>query len=472
MTDGGKFPVSGIVGPHGHAETTVEQAASGMEIDLSPWVNEDGIGNSAGGHPVRKKFPGPAVVFEGLEWDNNSEETVADRAYVGEIIERTGDQTLLVEFDADLSTGTYSVTFSPTRASQDDSGYTDSITYVDRDPDKVRSELRDYADDKERVADGGREDRNHTSARDKGELVRKYTTPPGNTLSAYRSDDGEHHIVVSDRSEPISEVEERVPAIVERPVPGQKLWTIPDNWEKRVHSTRENIAYGLFYIPESEVWAKVSIPTNDRVTEAWYRVKTVGALDINPVGELGSKEDVRRFADKYKEQYDSEAVDEDVEAFLAVAINWHNVEEDLQLTIEWVKDEGLDQKQTGDQPISANSDWQIEFHQDQIFRPGETLKQIMDFAGYSIPMSVVLDELRNADLLPSYYKFKLGIDDSDVGMEYYIQGMTEAGASPTEAIDYYMVEVEDRTQTAWADTRGVNQSSVSNNVKEAIQKLS
>jgi len=317
------------------------------------------------------------------------------------------------------------------------------------------------------VADGGLTVRELNDVRHSDDLVREYRTPPGNRLYAYRTDDGEHHVVVSRGSEPGTRWESRVPATVERPIPGQKLWTIPDNWEKYVHSKRDNIAYGLVYVPGSDTWARVSIPTNNWLTDAWYSVKAVGELSVEPVGELGSSYDVRHFADEYEEKYNGEGIEEEAEAIREMASNWEVVEENLCRATEWVRGDGLYEMGPGSQSIHADRDWQIEFHQDRIFRPGEALKQAVDLSEYDIRLSVIFDELRDADLLPSYYRFELTLDNSDIDMGYYTRGLIEAGASPAEAVDYHMVEVEDMTQTAWADERGVDQSTVSGNVSQA-----
>lgn len=316
------------------------------------------------------------------------------------------------------------------------------------------------------VADGGLEVREFNDIRHTDALVREYSTPPGDRLYAYRSDDGDHHIVVSRGDEPETRWEKRSPATIERPIPGQKLWTISENWEKRVHSNRDNIAYGLFYVPESDTWARVSIPTNDWLTDAWYRVEAVGSLDVEPVGELASSYELRQHADDYEEDHNVESAKEDAELLRKIADNWSVVEEDLHLTTEWVRDEGLDEMQPGDQPIHADHDWQIEFHQDEIFKPLRALGEGIDFDEYDIPVSALLEELRDVGL-PSHYSFELTLDDSAIDMEYYTRGLIEAGASPAEAMDYFMVEVEDMTQTAWAEERGVDQSTVSGNVSRA-----
>jgi len=336
------------------------------------------------------------------------------------------------------------------------------ISLADRDT----SDDADDDDGPEPIADGGLTVREFNEVRHSDDVVREYSTPPGDSLYAYRTDNGEHHVVVSRGSEPGTKWEKRVPATIEHPVPGQKLWTIPDNWEKRVHSKRDSIAYGLFYVPGSDVWIEVSIPTNDWLDGAYYRVKSVGHLNVEPVGDLASSYEIRKHASDYEERHDAEGVEEDAELLRRIADNWDVIEEDLRLTTEWVRDEGLDEMQPGDQPIRTDRDWQIEFHQDKIFKPLRALGEGIDFDEYDIPASALLEELRDVGL-PSHYSFELTLDDSDIDMEYYTRGLIEAGASPAEAMDYYMVEVADMTQTAWAEERGVDQSTVSGNVSQA-----
>jgi hypothetical protein len=319
--------------------------------------------------------------------------------------------------------------------------------------------------------DGGFEVKDLSELRNTDELIRKYSTPPGDTLYAHHSSCGDHHIVASRGSEPATRWEKQIPATAEYPVPGLKRWTIPDNWEQRIISNRDSIKYALYYVPESDIWAMVSIPTNDWLVDAWYNVVKVGDLAVNPVGELGSTFEVRQLASNYDEENDYDGAEEDKELLWEVAYNWDSIETDLHRALEWVRGDGLDQMATGDMPVHADQDWQIEFHRDMIFRPGEAIKRAVDLSIDPAQLSHLLEILREADLLPSPYSFELSINDSEVGMEYYIQGMVENGASAAEALDYYMVEIKGMTQTEWARERGVDQSAVSKNVKEAKSHL-
>lgn len=54
---------------------------------------------------------------------------------------------------------------------------------------------------------------------------------------------------------------------------------------------------------------------------------------------------------------------------------------------------------------------------------------------------------------------------------YDIRALTEAGCSPAEAVDYQMTEILAESQTGWAKIRGIDQSTVSGNAKQAERLL-
>lgn len=61
------------------------------------------------------------------------------------------------------------------------------------------------------------------------------------------------------------------------------------------------------------------------------------------------------------------------------------------------------------------------------------------------------------------------IDGRSVGQG--LVKLARAGCTPAEAVDYYMVEHRDMTQSDWADERNADQSTVSENVSKASAKL-
>jgi len=293
-----------------------------------------------------------------------------------------------------------------------------------------------------------------------GELVRSY----GADGQIYAIKEGHEHLIESQGNEPATRWKKRVPAERQRVVPGQQLWTIPSNWEFKVRSRRDNIAYGIYYIPESDTYVKVSIPTNDRLIDAWYGVKAVGDLELSTVGELASKDDVYRLANEFKRDEP-----ELYEALRQVAHNWDVVEKEFEIGLEYVEDEAR-WDNNHDQPVSVGDDWKIVFDQ-YIVHIRECLEEVIDTLQFSFDFSHLTSEIDHAGLLPKEDRVKIGIDDSSTGMESHMRALIEAGCTPPEALDYYYVEIDGVSQNWWATQRGVDNSTVSRNVTKARRKI-
>jgi len=311
----------------------------------------------------------------------------------------------------------------------------------------------------ELVTDGGETDiPSAQEVRNSDDAVRHYSAD--GHLYAYR--DGDEHVVVSRGKEPSARWTRRVAAERKRVVPGQQLWTIPGNWRQVASIPRDALDYGIFSVPETSQYVTLSIPTNEYLVDAWYGVKAVGELTVTPVGNLGSRRDVQQIANEYA----ADGQEKDAEAMREVASAWGAVEKELEAAVEWVRNEGIDQMRPGDQPLPTNSDWTIEFARDRVYRPGEVLTRETDIEDYEVPLDVVLKELRDRAGLPSYYKFKVGVDGSGRTMQHDVRALIEAGCSPRQALDYYMTEFKGLSQSTWADECGRAQPSVSKSVSE------
>lgn len=301
----------------------------------------------------------------------------------------------------------------------------------------------------------------HTDA-----LIREYRPVPGQRLYAYR-DDGDH-IVVSKGDEPNEQWVRRFPATLERPIESQRRWTIPDNWQLFAKSTRDTIAYGMYYIPEIKQYALVSIPTNDHVIDAWYQINAVGELTCDPVGELGDEDDAW---DVWSTHADDNGDEDDVVRALArIAENWDVLETELEFSLEIVCDEQF--PNPGEyEHVHADEEWVITLPYYYV-RFQEALERDVDVSGVDDrAVEVAFDELRSAGLLPRTDAVTLTIDPVSQDTEHVIRGLIEAGASPPVALDAAMIRSLGFTQTEWAGVRGVDQSTVSENVRKAREVL-
>lgn len=97
-------------------------------------------------------------------------------------------------------------------------------------------------------------------------------------LSTAATEDGK--VLMLD-SESAGEWMVRVPATRQAVMPGERFWTIPDNWEKRLTvDSPYRPDEALYSIPESGVFVVVEPLAQKLSRKAGYRVKSVGDLDI------------------------------------------------------------------------------------------------------------------------------------------------------------------------------------------------
>jgi len=239
------------------------------------------------------------------------------------------------------------------------------------------------------------------------DCVREVRNPDG-SLVAYR--DGDEHVVISRGGEPRTRWTKRVPGERTDVESGDHLWTIPDNWECVARETRDAIAYGIYEIGEAGNVVKLSIPTNNHLVDKWYGVKRVGSgLTADAEGAFGTADDVRALADSLES--DGRDHVDDPEALRRIADHWDAVEEDLQMAEHWAASEGVDQQRPDPQPLHLD-DWATEF-QTRIFRPGEVIDREVDLSDLNTDTSLLLDALRDDDLLPSHYRFRISLEVED-----------------------------------------------------------
>jgi hypothetical protein len=316
------------------------------------------------------------------------------------------------------------------------------------------------------VSRGGRGQPDNVTA------VRKYTAP-SERLWAYRVDGSDKHVVVIDDGERYHNHVKTEPAERTRVVPGEKLWAIPDNWVPGMKVSKDTIAYGRYWIPETETWVEVSIPTNDHVGDAWHSVRAVGELEATPPTEVGRRYKAKQVLDERMKKAEEEwgltgkELQAEREVYDAILDNWDDIEEDHRKGCEAVLDDPpwLEREDT---LYSLGDGWT---HEERLclFRVEDAVKRVSDELtdGQLDALSQAIDALRDAELLPYPYKAEIGIDESVVGADHYDAALVEVGCSPAAAMDYRAVEIAGRTQQEWADIRGIGQGSVSDNISAA-----
>lgn len=299
----------------------------------------------------------------------------------------------------------------------------------------------------------------------------------GESAFSYHVEGSGEHITILNDGERHHDTIKREPAERKWVVSGEKRWTIPDNWEKAVKISRDVISYGIWLIPESGLWVKASISTNDHIGDAWYGIREVGNLTGEPPTTVGEWDEVKTALNERQQQaeedwnLDTERLETEIEIYEAVKSNWDAVNEEVEYACEEVVAQAKWLDDT-DQFLRLGTDWIYE-EQHYLYHFKDTIKSSCDIdrdewiSEHDTALSEVLRYLRDRDLLPSNYRLQLKIDDSVIGESHYIDALQEAGCAPAEVLDYVKVEIGGRTQEEQAGIRGVDQSSVSQNISRA-----
>lgn len=291
------------------------------------------------------------------------------------------------------------------------------------------------------------------------ERIRDYTAD--GTLYAYR--DGDTHVVVGKTRDRRDEWATRVPAERRAVLKGERLWTIPDNWEMKLkHDHGDRPTQETYRIDGARLYATVERPQNNYLTDAWYRVLAVGPLrvDVDAYDASNVSDAIRRA--------EQDGVPDDVLACLrdlkdrfdylaAMADEW--ITEDA----ERLTREDMDGQRAGGslvcdgeyyEPWRDYADWHwfieqatADDHTDEVCREAATVLTDEGALARLPDVRVTVD----TDARP---------EDTD------LRACMEAGCSPAVAVDYLACESYGYSQGEWADLRGVDQSTVSGNVRE------
>jgi hypothetical protein len=293
--------------------------------------------------------------------------------------------------------------------------------------------------------------------------VRRYSAD--GYLYAYR--DGDEHVVVSRGNARKTRWIKRVPAERTAVLAGEHLWTIPDNWQRRVTIKGAARAHHAIYsIPETDVDVLLSIPNKTHLVDAWYSVERVGTLSV-------TFDDNEIDWDKLETTIDTirdleEVSDDVVEALETLHRRRQRFGRRFAEEVDMYAEEALFTRT--DEPVPVQQ-WTAEPWGD-IFDVDDLVQDSLDLDRET--RDAVLDTLTEANILPKYPTVRVDIEEGEGVQKWYdLRALVEAGASSPEIIDYLITEHYDLvTQTEWADIRGKAPSTVRNHVSSAKAKLS
>lgn len=304
--------------------------------------------------------------------------------------------------------------------------------------------------------------RSSNEVRHSDDEVRRYSAD--GHLYAYH-EDGEH-VIVSRGDEPQTRWTKRVPAERNAVLAGERLWTIPENWEHRVEiKGAAEARYAVYHISETGVDVLVTVPNKVHLVDAWYGVKCVGDLTVTYDGEIAwdMLETLVENASNVEE-----VSDDAVKALETLHRRRRGFERKFAQSVDMYAKEAL--FECAHEPVSVKEwtadPWGDIFHVDDL---------VQDFLNLdNETRDEVLENLEARNVIPHYPTVRLDVEEGEgVPDGYNIRALVEAGASGAETIDYLITEYYDlMTQTDWADVRGKGSSAVSKNVSGAKGELS
>jgi len=319
----------------------------------------------------------------------------------------------------------------------------------------------------------------NTDPRRNDDIVHRYGCPGGRIIVRR---DGDEHVIDCNGQEPSEQWTKRAPAERTAVLPGEHLWAIPDNWTKIAQDSRPGVSvHGIYRIDGTDRYVRASIPNKVHLNDAFFLVKRVGSFELELANDQIDPEDVQATAasiDVYVE--DGETIDEHpagrtddvVEVLEHIADYPHRFEDAFAEWHEPALDHLKQQLHDSDVPTTfdngvINDPWPASVPLDTEVIERTVFGSIDDEVA-----SAVVTELERDTLVTPRPSVSYRIDQPDQLRECYAtRAAIEAGCSPSEAVDYLLVEVQEHTQSDVAEMRGVDQSTISKNVAGATGTL-
>ncbi|QLH83814.1 hypothetical protein [Halosimplex pelagicum] len=260
---------------------------------------------------------------------------------------------------------------------------------------------------------------------------------------------------------------ERVPAVRQAVVQGEQLWRIPNNWVEflRVHS--EDAPDRLLYqIPDPEVYVVVRAPRGDGNSEPRYLIEEVGPIEVE-ITERPDREALDNLLAELEAQSDPPEIVVSTLEILADHVS--------DFERKYRKDMGkrgqeavwklFKSEQKGVVESWSINPWDTEqdithFIPETRYASNDVLKKVASRlieAGVVSPSPSIEVTVKNGKRLPA---------------GYFLQALTEAGCSPTEALDWTMVKTRGHTEATWSEVRGEAEQQIAENIHAAEITLS
>lgn len=294
------------------------------------------------------------------------------------------------------------------------------------------------------------------------DIVREYSVE----LSVEAVREGDTHVITTCGMEPDTERTQRVPAERTAVLPGEHLWTIPDNWA-RWATIRESAGteYHIYHIPETDVELLVGVPDNVEPGRAWYEVRRVGKLSVSYDDKIAWEELERKSinAAEVAGTLGSNAAE-------SLRILKRHRESFTQRVAEVVKEHGKEGLLGPHNDPVTVEDWSTTIPMGAL--PNPTISDLL-----CVSLSVekeIIDYLMTTDVLPNSLTVSVDISEEPPRPDGYgLRALGEVGASDGEIVDYLTTEYHTlMTQTEWAEVREKGEHDVAKNVDRVKASLS
>lgn len=281
--------------------------------------------------------------------------------------------------------------------------------------------------------------------------------------------DGEEYLIVGstdDEGQADDVWIEHVPATRHAVVQGERLRKIPDNWTRYLQLHNDDAPDQILYrIPDPAVEVVVRTPRQDDSEDTRYEVTHVGTAGPK-LAERPDRDALRDLISTITEKSDaSQAV---LAALQGIEDRWHDFEGNYRSYMDKHGGEMVWGLFKTDGQGSVES-WSL--------NPWDTEQDITRF----IPGSRAIDnevrcqvasQLLKAGVVSPSPAFEVAFSPGEgLPPGYFQQALTEAGCSPTEAIDWTMVKTRGHTQATWSDVRGESEQQIAENIRAADSTL-
>lgn len=312
------------------------------------------------------------------------------------------------------------------------------------------------------MADGGTEDiRDLAEVTYNGDDVRRYSAD--GVLYAYR--DGDDHVIVSRGNVNRTWWTMRYPAERDAVIAGERLWTIPENWNHRLKIKSDGERrYAIYHIPETGVDVLVTVPTETDLADARYGIERVGTLTVTYEGSVTWDELESTIEALRDRNWDT---DEIVDALETLNGHRRSFEQEFAEAVDMHAENALLGR---DHPVTIQQ-WTPDLWV-EVFPVADIVQDFVELDDKTAES--VVYTLREGDVLPYYPTVRVDVEeDEGIPDGYEVYALGETGASNAAILDYLATEYYDlMSWTAWAELRGKEVDPTITNVQSVETSIS